>query len=124
MVWEETIHQTFASVGCDAYMHVPDNERKKKLNPKSKCCIFLGYSKQQQGYILFDINENKFHVTRDVTFDENKFQQSKQLKEKKAAGIDAQHEFSLYNYEQFEQIVHDDKLNTKQQRNSPDSMSI
>ena len=35
--------------GCPAYVHVPSDER-SKLDPKSKKCIFLGYTKGVKGY--------------------------------------------------------------------------
>ena len=35
--------------GCPAYVHVPSDER-SKLDPKSKKCIFLGYTKGVKWY--------------------------------------------------------------------------
>ena len=35
--------------GCIAYVHVPD-ELRKKLDPKAEKCIFIGYSLEQKGY--------------------------------------------------------------------------
>jgi hypothetical protein len=39
--------------GCIAYMHVPD-EKRSKLDPKAKKCIFIGYSLEQKGYRCFN----------------------------------------------------------------------
>ncbi len=35
--------------GCIAYVHVP-NEKRSKLDPKAKKCIFIGYSFEQKKY--------------------------------------------------------------------------
>ena len=35
--------------GCDAYAHIPKDER-KKLASKSKKCIFVGYGELVKGY--------------------------------------------------------------------------
>ena len=37
--------------GCSAYIHIPKDER-KKLDPKAKKCIFLGYGTSRKGYQL------------------------------------------------------------------------
>ncbi len=55
--------------GCDAYMHVPKDER-GKLDPKSKKCILLGYGRETKGYRLFDITRQKVVHSRDVQFNE------------------------------------------------------
>ena len=39
--------------GCIAYVHVPD-EKRSKLDPKAKKCIFIGYSLEQKGYRCFN----------------------------------------------------------------------
>ena len=39
--------------GCAAYSHIPKDER-KKLNPKARRCIFLGYGDVTKGYRLCD----------------------------------------------------------------------
>ncbi len=39
--------------GCIACVHVP-NEKRSKLDPKAKKCIFTGYSLEQKGYICFN----------------------------------------------------------------------
>jgi hypothetical protein len=54
---------------CIAYVHVPD-EKRSKLNPKAKKCIFIGYSLDQKGYRCFNISIRKLQVSRDVVFDE------------------------------------------------------
>jgi hypothetical protein len=55
--------------GYIAYMHVP-NEKRSKLDPKAKKCIFIGYSSKQKGYRCFNPSIRKLQVSRDVVFDE------------------------------------------------------
>jgi hypothetical protein len=54
---------------CIAYVHVPD-EKRSKLDPKAKKCIFIGYSLEQKGYRYFNPSTHKLQVSRDVVFDE------------------------------------------------------
>ena len=56
--------------GCDAYVLIPINQR-SKLDPKSKCCIFVGYDYAVKGYRLWDPSSWKIVIIRDVTFDES-----------------------------------------------------
>ena len=39
--------------GCIAYVHIPD-ELRKKLDPKAEKCIFIGYSLEQKGYCCYN----------------------------------------------------------------------
>ena len=39
--------------GSIAYVHVPD-EKRRKLDPKSNKCILVGYSYEQKGYKLYN----------------------------------------------------------------------
>ena len=56
--------------GCSAYTHVPKDER-KKLDPKAKKCIFLGYGTVRKGYRLYDNKTSKIVYSRDVVFNES-----------------------------------------------------
>lgn len=56
--------------GCIAYVHVP-NELRKKLDNKAEKCIFVGYSEETKGYKLYNPYTQKIIIIRDVTFDEN-----------------------------------------------------
>ncbi len=58
--------------GCDAYMHVP-RETRKKWDAKSVKCIFIGYSLIRKGYRLWNTQTKRVHETRDVVFVENEF---------------------------------------------------
>jgi hypothetical protein len=59
----------FRVFGCIAYVHVPD-EKRSKLNPKAKKCIFIGYSLEQKRYRCFNPSTRKLQVSKDVVFDE------------------------------------------------------
>ena len=65
--------------GCDCYVHVPDSER-TKMEPKAKKGIMLGYDETKNGYRVYDIESHKMVISRDVQFDENKFECAKELK--------------------------------------------
>lgn len=58
--------------GCVAHTHVPQDDR-KKLDAKSKQCIFLGYGTDVKGYRLYDIQRSRVIFSRDVIFDEKHF---------------------------------------------------
>ena len=55
--------------GCIAYVHVPD-ELRKKLDPKAEKCIFIGYSLEQKGYRCYNPVTSELRVSRDVIFDD------------------------------------------------------
>jgi len=44
-----------------------------KLDPKSKPCVFLGYSLSQSAYLCFEKSTSKIHVSRHVQFVESVF---------------------------------------------------
>ena len=57
--------------GCEAYVHVP-KEKRSKLDPKSKKCIFLGYGNSgEMGYKLWDPINRKVVHSHDVVFHED-----------------------------------------------------
>ena len=55
-----------------SYVYVPDNKR-TKLDAKSKKVIFVGYPDRTKGYKLLDPATHKFIRSRDVVFVEGKF---------------------------------------------------
>ena len=57
--------------GCDAYAHIPKDER-KRLESKSRKCIFVGYGESVKGYRLYDPNRAKVIYSRDVLFNEKR----------------------------------------------------
>ena len=66
--------------GCNAYVHVPKEER-GKLDSKSKKCIFVGYGNEMKGYRLFDTVRQKIIFSRDVVFNEQEFCSGSQFPE-------------------------------------------
>lgn len=56
--------------GCDAYAHVPKDER-SKLDSKARKCIMLGYGQETKGYRLYDPIRQKVLHSRDVRFNED-----------------------------------------------------
>ena len=66
---------TLRVFGCKVYARVPD-EKRKKLDPKSQKCIFVGYPAGVKGYKLYDPVKQKMIVRRDVIFIENIFDHS------------------------------------------------
>ena len=61
----------FKVFGSECFAHVPKDER-SKLDPKSRKCIFLGYSNVKKGYKLYDAVAQKVIFSRDVYVNESK----------------------------------------------------
>ncbi|KAM1977528.1 hypothetical protein ACFX16_014315 [Malus domestica] len=60
-------------VACAVYLSNRSptrNERRTKLNNKSEKFIFIGYDSYSKGYKLYNPNNGKTVISRDVTFDE------------------------------------------------------
>ena len=57
--------------GCDAYAHIPKDER-HKLDSKARKCIFLGYGDETKAYRLYDPKREKVIHSRHVQFNEEK----------------------------------------------------
>ena len=74
--------------GCNAYAHVPKDER-AKMDPKTKRCIFLGYGETTKGYRLYDEEKRRVFFSRDVVFNETKEpSQDKSSPEKEVAATE------------------------------------
>jgi hypothetical protein len=52
---------------CDAYVHVP-KENRSKLDKKDEKCIFIGYKDGVKGYKLWNPETKKIVYSRDVVF--------------------------------------------------------
>ncbi len=52
---------------CKAFAHVP-NEKRTKLESKSKPCVFLGYCEGPKAYHLMCVETKRIIKSRDVTF--------------------------------------------------------
>ncbi|KAH9659148.1 hypothetical protein KPL70_023755 [Citrus sinensis] len=55
--------------GSIAHVHVPDESR-AKMDDKSEKFIFIGYDNNSKGYKLYNPNNRKIVISRDVIFDE------------------------------------------------------
>ena len=58
--------------GCKAYMHIPDDKR-RKLDAKALEVTLVGYESGAKGYRLWDRQAHTLRLSRDVTFDESVF---------------------------------------------------
>jgi hypothetical protein len=70
-VWTKKKHslQHLRVFGCDAYVHVP-KENKSKLNKKAEKCIFIGYKDRAKCYKIWNPDTKKIVYSRDVFFRE------------------------------------------------------
>jgi hypothetical protein len=57
--------------GCDAYVHVP-KENRSKLDKKVEKCIFISYKDGVNGYKIWNLESKKYSYSRDVVFREVK----------------------------------------------------
>ena len=55
--------------GCTIYVYIPKVLR-GTLDPYTKRCVFIGYSKFQKGYRCYDPSHPKLHVTLNTSFHE------------------------------------------------------
>ncbi|KAL2461701.1 Copia LTR rider [Abeliophyllum distichum] len=67
MLGEHTDYERLRFFGCTTYYHVNEG----KLDARAKNAIFLGYAAGVKGYRLWCMEDSKFIISRDVTFDEN-----------------------------------------------------
>jgi hypothetical protein len=72
-VWfgKKTSFKHLRLFGCDAYVHVP-KENRSKLDKKVEKCIFIGYKDGVKGYNLWNPKTKKIVYNRDVVFREVK----------------------------------------------------
>jgi hypothetical protein len=61
----------FRVFGCLAFVHIPQ-EKRKKLEYRATPGIFLGYSISTKQYFLYDPLARTLHLSRDVVFREGK----------------------------------------------------
>ncbi|PKU70162.1 Retrovirus-related Pol polyprotein from transposon TNT 1-94 [Dendrobium catenatum] len=73
LLYNKQPNYTFLKIfGCACFSWIPPVQR-HKLEPRSRQCVFLGYSSISKGYKCLDLNTNKIVVSRHVIFDESKF---------------------------------------------------
>jgi hypothetical protein len=65
--------------GCMAWVHIPKESGRQKLDDKSKRMCLVGYISDKGIYKVYDPSNGKFSGTRDVIFDEKKFFTPQQL---------------------------------------------
>ena len=58
--------------GCISYSHIP-KELRRKLDPKSEKCVFVGYPDGTKGYKLFNLKSRKFMRSLSIQFCEDEF---------------------------------------------------
>ena len=58
--------------GSVFFFHTPDHLQ-KKLDPKCREAIFVGYPLESKGYKVYEVDAKRFTRSRDVVFHENKF---------------------------------------------------
>ena len=66
--------------GCDAYGHVPKDER-SKFDSKTRRSIFLGYGQGVKGYRLYDKAQRRIFYSRNVVFNETSSTKQDDLKD-------------------------------------------
>src|SRR5579871_5853366 len=54
---------------CIAYIYISD-EKRTKLDWKSRKCIFLGYSRSNQ-YQIWDLEQKKLYFAKDIIFNKS-----------------------------------------------------
>ncbi|GAA0169470.1 hypothetical protein LIER_40766 [Lithospermum erythrorhizon] len=57
--------------GCLAHTHVP-KEKRNKLDRRSTICIFIGTCSNTKGYRMYDVEQKRVIISRDVVFEEDK----------------------------------------------------
>ncbi|KAE8957832.1 hypothetical protein PF011_g31004 [Phytophthora fragariae] len=62
--------------GCKAFVLTP-KEKRLKWDPKAREGIFMGYEERSKAYRVYDIEAGQVVISRDVTFDESSFDESK-----------------------------------------------
>ena len=68
---KETSLENLRVFSCDAYVHVP-KENRSKLDNKAKKCIFIGYKDGVKCYKIWNPKTKKIFYSRDVVFREVK----------------------------------------------------
>ena len=68
-VWtgKDVYYRHLRVLNCLAYVHVAKDKR-GKMDPKTRPCIFLGYDDDEFGYRLWDLINKKVIRSRDIVF--------------------------------------------------------
>ncbi|KAJ9547479.1 hypothetical protein OSB04_020022 [Centaurea solstitialis] len=81
---EKPTVEYFRIFGCIAHVHVPD-QRRSKLDDKSRKCIFLGVSDESKAWRLYDPVSEKVVTSKDVVFEEEESWDWENMTERKQA---------------------------------------
>ena len=81
-------YSTLWIFSCPTYSLV-DSQKRNKLEPKSKKCIFIGFTKGVRDFRLSDPETRSTFTSRNVVFDEESMLQNKSETEDKAQGGDS-----------------------------------
>ncbi|BAA97099.1 retroelement pol polyprotein-like [Arabidopsis thaliana] len=65
-------YSALRTFGCLCYAHYRARD-KDKFSERSRRCVFVGYPYGKKGWRLYDLEKNKFFVSRDVVFQETVF---------------------------------------------------
>ncbi|KAG7598707.1 Zinc finger CCHC-type superfamily [Arabidopsis suecica] len=68
---KKPVVEYFRVFGCIGHVHIPD-QRRRKLDDKSKKCVFLGVSEESKAWRLYDPITKTIVISKDVVFDESK----------------------------------------------------
>ena len=81
-------------IGCAAYVHVLKGKR-RKLNPKSREMIFVGYENLSKGWQFWDAKNRPIEISHDVKFDESRFPLCKDLDQRNPSAVEMRRSISL-----------------------------
>lgn len=93
--------------GCDAYVHVP-KEQRRKWDIKSKKTILVGYEKESTNYHLYNQETNKVIISRDVVFNEV---------EQKSLPTERETNLPLFNQSSSEEILETECISIEENEN-------
>jgi hypothetical protein len=65
-------YQFFRILGCKCFPYTRPYSL-HKLFPRSRTCVFIGYSSVYKGYKCLDLTTNRVYISRHVVFDETSF---------------------------------------------------
>ena len=99
--------------GCDAYAHVPKDER-QKLDSKMRKCILLGYGQETKGYRLYDPNRGKVFHSRDVKFNESEKEKESEGKTEAETDDDPVYRIELDFSDKCETMIDSDNCTTEE----------
>jgi Reverse transcriptase (RNA-dependent DNA polymerase) len=105
-------YQFFKILGCKCYPYTRPYSP-HKLSPRSRACVFLGYSSVYKGYKCLDLSTNRIYVSRHVIFDETAFPfKDKQTSSQSSPSSTANYPLQLLSFNNFPAISSSDISST------------